>query len=972
MSTHGKIIFVLIVMLTFGLLTGLEVEKVAFANQKLQNEAQPLKNLEIGDRVADKSWEWEHKLGVNYSDKNEDNEQLPEGEVKPVTWIVVAKDHYEEGGITLLSEELIGNHAYDDSYDRTEKRDEGGSSHWGESGTTDAEHGLRPWLNSTDLHEGEGFYQAFSESFQNRIITTTVPHKKWEDGDFYTTKDKIFVPSTTELGDTSHRRTYEIGEAFSYFDGAGSDERRAKLKGSGEAYDKDSDYNIYWTRSPSDWSPRGVHDVLPGGSFQESILQAKASIAAYSDVGVRPVLNLEHNTPVSKSPNKDGIYEIGGKLIEKEETFDFKVAYIPVDFEDESAERDIEQMERRAYLLEKYFYEQSYGNVNIGHEFIFDDWVNLLEPYDYYEDQWDGSQREFNIFDDAVKFAEDKRDFNQEDYDCTLVIRSDTISRHSFRNMTSYARMNVDHEDHNVEKVSGGGQAITSEETSYAVWAHEIGHAIFGWFDYYDSAPNSMGDILNWGLMGKGPSLNPSSPIMAYNKVEAGWMDYKDISSGEEIEFLHEPGDEEYAYKYIPDKEEGDYFILEKRQPEVEQTIEDPFFDPPWYRSEILSYEGVNIYKVEKKDAVVGEDEKGEDLIYENAPHVNYALPQSVKWWHGYFNPLKDIEQELRVTLSPEYTGDVDEYEDVPGETKFVARKEDSNLKLEIKDLSVKNRSTIVLDNIVFNHKDMPTHAFEDDEIWQLGINLQVFTEDGHMVGYDHETGVFRKEIEGVKASGPTAGGGSEWISVPLDEEINYKIDTTPASQWMEEAKLDEMDIEADLQQIDVDEEGERTVTKETKIIELNDEDDLEEPEEVKEPDIQEKLELNIGKSQVRHKEGDDFKDSWHLDTVPVIEEDRTLMPIRGVIDEFGSSLDWDGDIQQVTIERKDVEIIMTIGEKTAIVNGEEVEMDIAPTIRDARTLLPLRFVNEQLGHNVEWIGEEEKIICFKGIPFAK
>jgi hypothetical protein len=150
----------------------------------------PISDLPIGARVVDPGWEWEYRLGVNYSDIDRDGDPTPPGEVRPVTWLVVAKDHYrgQDPHVTLLTEELIGRFLFDSSTDRGSKY---GSNRWGDSGTTNAIHGLRPWLNSTGIHSGEGFYRAFSESFKSAVLTTTLPNKEWQNGIAYSTQDKV-------------------------------------------------------------------------------------------------------------------------------------------------------------------------------------------------------------------------------------------------------------------------------------------------------------------------------------------------------------------------------------------------------------------------------------------------------------------------------------------------------------------------------------------------------------------------------------------------------------------------------------------------------------------------------------------------------------------------------------------------------------------------------------------------------------
>ncbi len=239
-----------------------------------ENGTIPLSDLPIGTRVVDPTWNWEFRSGNNYSGS---------GVKKPLTWILVSKNHYEkmEPHVTLLSEELIGSHALDNS---TNLDSQYGSNHWGDSGKGNATRGLRPCLNSTGIHSGEGFYRTFSESFKNAVLTTSVPNKEWEKGKVYSTSDQVFIPSTTELGDSVHNYTYQIGSVYPYFQGTG-DAKRVALFG--------IETRWYWTRSP-DWS-RGdsVRSISSAGEFY--------GYSAYFDsLGVRPALNLKSETLVSE------------------------------------------------------------------------------------------------------------------------------------------------------------------------------------------------------------------------------------------------------------------------------------------------------------------------------------------------------------------------------------------------------------------------------------------------------------------------------------------------------------------------------------------------------------------------------------------------------------------------------------------------------------------------------------------------
>lgn len=98
-----------------------------------------------------------------------------------------------------------------------------------------------------------------------------------------------------------------------------------------------------------------------------------------------------------------------------------------------------------------------------------------------------------------------------------------------------------------------------------------------------------------------------------------------------------------------------------------------------------------------------------------------------------------------------------------------------------------------------------------------------------------------------------------------------------------------------------------------------------------------------------------DFKD-----VQPVIENDRTLVPIRHFCNALGIS---DDDIQYddgiVTIQNGDTKITLTIDEQEVDIetNGEtkHVTLDVPATEREGRTLVPLRFISENFGCDVSY-----------------
>lgn len=246
--------------------------------------SQTISKLKIGDKVVDTSWEWEFMRGYGYTPFGDTVKQS-------VVWIVVAKDHYGSG-VTLLSENVIALYYFDASALTSGLL--AGQNHWGKSGST-SNYGLRPWLNSDKPHEGQGFYNAFSSQFKKIVLTTAVPNKKYDDGSAYTTQDKVFIPSSTELGDTKHSYSYEIGTIYEYF--VGKDRYAIEAN-----FPKQSYGESYWTRNPITSGYRAEGMVTDSSLFVNNF-------SDFNNVGVRPVLNVDNNALVSDKPNKDGIYE---------------------------------------------------------------------------------------------------------------------------------------------------------------------------------------------------------------------------------------------------------------------------------------------------------------------------------------------------------------------------------------------------------------------------------------------------------------------------------------------------------------------------------------------------------------------------------------------------------------------------------------------------------------------------------------
>lgn len=93
---------------------------------------------------------------------------------------------------------------------------------------------------------------------------------------------------------------------------------------------------------------------------------------------------------------------------------------------------------------------------------------------------------------------------------------------------------------------------------------------------------------------------------------------------------------------------------------------------------------------------------------------------------------------------------------------------------------------------------------------------------------------------------------------------------------------------------------------------------------------------------------------SLSFDVPPVIENDRTLVPLRAIFEALGASVQWDGENQMVTANKAGTEIKLSIG-GPAYKNGTPVNLDIRAKIISNRTMVPLRFIAEALGCQVSW-----------------
>ncbi|WFD11013.1 N-acetylmuramoyl-L-alanine amidase family protein [Tepidibacter hydrothermalis] len=109
-------------------------------------------------------------------------------------------------------------------------------------------------------------------------------------------------------------------------------------------------------------------------------------------------------------------------------------------------------------------------------------------------------------------------------------------------------------------------------------------------------------------------------------------------------------------------------------------------------------------------------------------------------------------------------------------------------------------------------------------------------------------------------------------------------------------------------------------------------------------------------------------------DVPPVILNDRTLVPVRLVSENLGAKVIWDGKKYEVHIQKDDKEIVLKIDSYKAYVNGKEYTLpDKVPAkLISDRTMVPVRFVSEQLGVNVDWDASNRVVLLESQDDFTK
>lgn len=98
-------------------------------------------------------------------------------------------------------------------------------------------------------------------------------------------------------------------------------------------------------------------------------------------------------------------------------------------------------------------------------------------------------------------------------------------------------------------------------------------------------------------------------------------------------------------------------------------------------------------------------------------------------------------------------------------------------------------------------------------------------------------------------------------------------------------------------------------------------------------------------------------------DVAPFIKENRTLVPVRFISEALEYDVKWDNDKRTVSINNNDKNMVLTINDKNINVDGKTKTTDVAPTLHNNRTYVPIRFISENFGVDVKWDNDSRTVV---------
>ena len=99
------------------------------------------------------------------------------------------------------------------------------------------------------------------------------------------------------------------------------------------------------------------------------------------------------------------------------------------------------------------------------------------------------------------------------------------------------------------------------------------------------------------------------------------------------------------------------------------------------------------------------------------------------------------------------------------------------------------------------------------------------------------------------------------------------------------------------------------------------------------------------------------------FETPPVIEDGSTLVPMRFLFEQMGADVEWNQETQTATATLNNTAVTFSIDDTEASVNNTPATMDVPARLINDKTMVPLRFLSEEMGFDVSWDADSRTAI---------
>ncbi len=103
------------------------------------------------------------------------------------------------------------------------------------------------------------------------------------------------------------------------------------------------------------------------------------------------------------------------------------------------------------------------------------------------------------------------------------------------------------------------------------------------------------------------------------------------------------------------------------------------------------------------------------------------------------------------------------------------------------------------------------------------------------------------------------------------------------------------------------------------------------------------------------------------LEAAPYLRNNRVMVPVRLVAEALGGSVTWSASNRTITVRTSGKTVVLTVGRSAATVNGRRTILDAPVEIHRGRAFVPVRFIAEALGFQVEWDGTQRAVWITSG-----